>query len=361
MKTFSDLYHSRGVIILSVAFMCAVVSFFPVFLFNDLPKYTEDGIYFSRFPGNLMFMRTSLSASLFIVIVPFLDIVCDIPFYIKDALSLKKRIQTVSVICLTDIERLFIILGVGVQSTASFLPHQIDLPTMGIIYSCTNYCSTILVLVPVMVYLNRITTSFTLPVLLGSVSCFVAATLLFSFSFFIHHNVNTYNRVLATAEILLLVAVIITGYGTVKSIFKFVYLKAGTKNARQMCYKWFQNCRNLSDYEWEKIVSNNPEIYDTYVPAFHIVASWIIIAGNLYTGKLPQNSSVIHYDYKNYVIIFAQTILLVMEFRIRKSEMEKGLVSKVIKNLLHLISDSYTYILLYLLRYPYQSDLLHIF
>jgi hypothetical protein len=344
MKIFSFLYHYRGVITLISAFFCAILCLLPVFLLNVLPEISESDVQYARFPSGLMNVQTSLTASFFIIIVPFVDIVFDIPHNIMVALSSKKKIQTVSVMRLTDIERLLIIMGMGIQSTTSFVSrHDMNMSQLGLVYSCTNYCSEILVLTPVLVYLNRMSKSFTYAVLCSILFFFLIGQLLLSFSFFIRYNNDAYDKVYLISKICVIAAVVLTFYASTKSFIKFVYLKVGTKNARRVTSEWFQYLRSVTYPEWQQSMNNNPEIYSTYIPAFHLIASLVIIAGNLYAGTLLADANPDLYDYKNYAVILAETLILVMEFRIRKNEMEKGLVSKTIRNLSLLILDSYNF------------------
>jgi hypothetical protein len=245
-------------------------------------------------------------------------------------LSRRKKITTI-VMRLTDSERLFIILGMAVQSTVSFLPHNMDVHTVGLVYSCTNHASLILVLTPVVVYLNRITQSFNFLVLVGNMTFFLVSQLLFSFSFFF----NT--RLLKGAIICVFISLAFVILATLRAIHKFVTLKPAPNYAKKSGLTWFHNLRNFSYDEWKQNMINNPEVYATYIPAFHIVAALIIIAANFYVGNLPHDASVEKFDAKNFLVIIVETILLVTEFRFRKSEMEKGLVRLVLRNKLCLI------------------------
>jgi hypothetical protein len=320
MEIFPVLYKARGVITLSVALFCAILCLLPIFLLNHLPQYTAEDISFARSPSSLMDFRISLSASLFIVIVPFIDILFDITFSIMATFLLEKKNKTGVAMALTDTERLFIILGMAVQSTIAFLPSSIDEPTFGLIYSCTNYSSTILVLTPVIVYLNRITTSFNYLILVSSMTCFLVSHLLFSFSYFLNFLPHVFEEMDNAGSILTLLAIISIVSATLRSVFNFMSSNVGTVHARE---SWLHDLRNLSYLN----IINSPEIYATYIPAFHIVASLIIIAANVWIGVIPNDAVFMNYNSKNILVIFVETILLVTEFRIRKSEMENGLVS----------------------------------
>jgi hypothetical protein len=249
------------------------------------------------------------------------------------ALLSKKKKQSVVVMRLTDTERLFIILGMAVQSTVSFLPSNMDLPTVGLIYSCTVHSSLILVLTPVFVYLNRMTTSFTLLVLFGGMTTFLVSQLLFSFSFFFNPTPNTYGSLNYGGRVCALLAFAFVLLATLISFIKFIYKEFGTDNARESCCTWFHRLRTLGYQEWKQNIMDNPHIYATYIPALHIVACFVIIAAHLYVGYLPKTADVVNYNYKNFIVIFVETILLVTEFRFRKSELEKGLVSFVLSNI----------------------------
>jgi len=309
-------------ITLSVALFCAVLCLLPVFLLDILPKYTVEDLSFAKAPSSLMNFRTSLSASLFIVIVPFIDILFDITSSIMATFLLKKKNKTDGAMAPTETERLFIILGMAVQSTIAFLPSSIDEPTFGLIYSCTNYSSTILVLTPVIVYLNRITTTFNCFVLVSSQTCFLVSQVLFSFSFFFNSHPHVFEKMDNTGTILILLAIISIISATLISIYKFLSAKIGTEYARE---SWIRDMRNLRYLN----IINSPEIFATYIPALHIVASLIIIAANVWIGVIPNNANIMNYNSKHILVISVETILLVTEFRIRKCEMENGLIALI--------------------------------
>ena len=107
---------------------------------------------------------TTLQASIFIAIIPVADLLLDLPSkfinYFRQNKSSMQQPDT-KVVRLTEFERLFFIIGVILQSSRGVVPASSNTNFIGLVSICTTNSSTILILAPVLVFLERCTESFT--------------------------------------------------------------------------------------------------------------------------------------------------------------------------------------------------------
>jgi hypothetical protein len=67
-------------------------------------------------------------------------------------------------------------------------------------------------------------------------------------------------------------------------------------------------------------------LYTNYIPALHMTTSIIIIFYNVYLSFLVNSDKLENFEMKNYFVIASQIMVLVIELRIRKNEITRGLV-----------------------------------
>ena len=75
-------------------------------------------------------------------------------------------------------------------------------------------------------------------------------------------------------------------------------------------------------------IDNDSELYANYIPALHMISMFVIIVSGLYVGLVPHEYQRMAYDRKNYIVLCAEILILVVELRIRKNEITRGLVRK---------------------------------
>jgi hypothetical protein len=112
----------------------------------NFPSFTHElNFTFFKFPHPYadLVRSPSVLASIFIVIIPLVDIMLDFCQKIWDWFheknTKKKKIPDAIIYRLTDRERFIFIMGMILQSTVSFLPlFQFDTETTGVIFYCTR-------------------------------------------------------------------------------------------------------------------------------------------------------------------------------------------------------------------------------
>jgi hypothetical protein len=83
-----------------------------------------------------------------------------LPFPQRNLKSSKNSDRNSVIFRLNDIERLIFIIGVAIQSCVWFCPLSTDGETLGLVYDTTTNASVLLVLCPILTYLQRCTTTF---------------------------------------------------------------------------------------------------------------------------------------------------------------------------------------------------------
>jgi hypothetical protein len=162
LKRFTSKLHSDW-ILCTVAIVGLIFTLSPVFHDNhrhQAPPELKDILILD------LEMNPSVLASILIVIIPFVDIMLDFCQKIWDwcnKKNLQKKQDTHAIIYrLTDRERFVFIIGMILQSTISFLPtFDYDDVKISVLFHCTRAAAQILFVAPVLLYLQRCTTTFT--------------------------------------------------------------------------------------------------------------------------------------------------------------------------------------------------------
>ena len=280
--------------------------------------------------------RAASWASLFIVVIPIIDLLLDLPSHIESYFfgggnHSKKCPDSLVVVRLSDIERFLFIIGVAAQSAAAFLPATTNVETLALVHRCTYNFSLLMVLSPVETFLGRCTSTFSHSlvsiVILTSSAAFFITTL----SYYL--EAGSSNRYALTLVGLLLLSVVgILNFGTACLCF-YKYLWDGAKLSLifQQCHiKSLMKLLKGNSYmmNTDVVLPNlkKSELYTHFIPGLHMVSVLIIGFAHDYAPETQQN---ITYQERHYVTLFAQVMVLVIELRIRKNEIARGLVSRV--------------------------------
>lgn len=285
---------------------------------------------------SIVYNNASFAASFFVVLIPLTDLLLDYPsriaaFFqsIKDRRKMKPPSSVV--IRLTDTERLLFIVGVAVQSTVGFLPASTPLSTMDIVHNCTGNLSVILTLGPILTFLQRCTITFTtqrcflvlIPVALGL--CII------SFSSFSRSNRTNEPIILCGSFILVLSWLIYLVLIAICAV-RYCRQKNSSYSDRKACFQWIVDpFKSLKAIQGKKDLSvdNDSDLYTNYIPALHMVSSITIACANAYVSYSPTYNTAATYENKNYAVLVAEILVLVIELRIRKNEIARGLVSSI--------------------------------
>ena len=270
---------------------------------------------------------------LFVVIIPFTDLLLNVPSHIASFLSpvktcSKRSSETKSIVRLTDFERFLFLLGMAIQSSMWFLPSSTDIRTLGAVSICVWNCHHILLLGPILVFLQRCTTTFT-----GCRTSFILFTGCLSLAISSTFNVLAMDINFTAAHITSDIFGLLSGAGygllTITCSVKYFFDLAGTPSKRRSLITWLEihtYKRRVADAVMPSTTDSDSdsELYTNYVPALHMISSAMLAAAathKRFTTMSPGSSLT-----SAIICLLAQILVLVVELRIRKNEITRGLV-----------------------------------
>ena len=275
-----------------------------------------------------------LLASFFIAIIPAVDLLLDLPSRVVDQFwtpeKSSSRVIKTEVVRLTEIERLVFIVGILLQSTICFIPASMDIALVSLVYNCTSNCSTIFILAPILKFLERCTTSFTaLRALIIAITTVVSYGLI-TIAYFFRDDSYSYNVLKFTGVLFQAAAGLLYMSLIYLCAFKYCRQKICTASDRRcFCNNVFSSCEAVLSLRWLRCRGSNVndgELYTNYIPALHMMSSvFITIGTSIFTLSTRANQAV-SIASKNYIVLLAEIMVLVIELRIRKNEIARGLV-----------------------------------
>lgn len=321
---------------LTIAAIAALFCLCPLLSLRN-PKYgqlfTDDGGLYREVINTLLDRSPSLLAPLFVVLIPVADQLLDMPQLVSSYLHPELKpiacAKSTVVVRLNDAEKLLFMLGMCLQSAVWFLPAQASISMLGLVYFSTTNASILIVMAPILTFLQRCTTTFTT---FRATAITVTATvgvMTFTISNFLRYN-NLAFRVLDWLAWLLtgLAGIIFVALITACA-FKYCYIKLATPADRQALLRLFTNQKDeAKKIKTDISIDNDSELYANYIPALHMISMFVIIVSGLYVGLVPHEYQRMAYDRKNYIVLCAEILILVVELRIRKNEITRGLVRK---------------------------------
>jgi hypothetical protein len=326
-----------------ISILGVLVCLLPLFLLNS--QY-DRGFMSEEIPFlSYDFRRsTSVLASIFVVIIPLVDILLDffqkIWNWINGKQSKTKESTKTIIYRLTDIERFVFITGMVLQSAIIFVPsYAFDEPTMGLIYFCTKGAAQILLIAPILFYLQRCTTTFT-PLIIASVLIsIVIGLILFALKTMDLFDRFTRDRMKQTEKIFIAFGVFLFLLTVIVCFIRYcIEIFCTLKN-----YGDIYNLISLFMKKNDKSNENMDYIYTHYIPALHMSA-YIILSVCGFAAVV----SPISWESYNYTSLVGQIMVLVIELRIRKYEVARELVRYMYINVyIHLYICIHIYILIY--------------
>lgn len=333
MKAHASSFCEKLNLALTMIFGLICIS--PLFADKIGDRYETDDEIFDRSISPLIYYSPSVIASVFVVIIPATDLLIDLLtnaylYYFPNESSRKKPDNGTEVSRLTDLERLIFILGVAVQSAIWFLPPDTSVATRSIVATCTENLSAIFVLNPVAIFLLRCTSTFTdyfvtVLVVLGGFG-----VSLISFSNFFRNDRATLTRISIAGISLANVAAALYVCLMITCLYKYCRNYFGTRLKRQLNFSAIVaqfGPKTLSKDEKNR-VQYDYELYKNYIPALHMISSLVILTATAVTGA-GSGKETNAIEKKNYIVLIAEVVVLVIELRIRKNEIARGLVSHV--------------------------------
>lgn len=272
----------------------------------------------------------SIIASLFIVIIPLVDVLLDfcqnIWDWYKEKIPQKRQHNDIAIYRLTEGERFIFIIGMILQSTVSFLPSSdTDIIDVIVIYHCTRTAAQIFFIVPILFYFKRCTTTFNTWIMAAILVPYITGLILFSLKIMhrsdplMYDQLQQYSLVFKSLGVALFLSTVFTSFSL------FLIEKYLVDTNRPFCTNLFMNsiCNFLlrSKLDESQIDNNVDFMFTHLIPAFHMI-SYIIMS----VGGLLRVADVITLEEFSITSLFGQTIVLVIELRIRKNEIARGLV-----------------------------------
>jgi hypothetical protein len=325
MKFFTEEFHLLATVIGAT---CCLV---PLTFLGPNSKYvirdlSEIGRNTDRHPIIIGF--------LFVVIIPFTDLLLNVPAHIASCISpveacSKSSIESRNIARLTDFERFLFLMGMAIQSSVWFLPASTDMRIVGAVSLCVWNCHQALLLGPILVYLQRCTTTFT-----ERRSFFI---LFFGLTGIMINSTVTVLKVdvdLKTAYIVTegmgIIAGTVYGLLMLSCLVKYIHNLVGTPTKGQNFLTWLESRtykRRVADVAMQSTSNsdNDSELYKNYIPALHMISSAVLAATaafDQFSDRSIESSRLISVV----VSLFAQILVLVVELRIRKNEITRGLV-----------------------------------
>ena len=324
---------------LTIIITCAAICLLPLLFIETEVEFNLDDI--SMLQQKVLFDNHQVLqwASLFVVVIPAADLLLDVPHYIVsyiyryDAQKIK-RAKTTGVSRLSDMERALFIVGVAARSVMVFLPDNIDARSRNMVYDSTTNCSNLLILGPVAIFLGRCTTTFT-PLRTFAI-CFLSGSglALLSIASLLRSHGSTY-RAIQTLSLFFLSASAIL-YLALACFCFFKYLRQCHDTIRSGPESFIKTFRKLlkellspMSLTNESSEKSNEILYSCYIPALHMMSTLMISFATLCATYLPSNGRLLAEQQRSWLTLGAEIIVLVIELRIRKNEVSRGLVSSI--------------------------------
>jgi hypothetical protein len=325
------------VIIVLGALFCLV----PLLNLEEEKRYTTEEITSYNDSATTLFHRSpSILVPFFVVLIPAADLLLDVPshvssYFYPDEKSSKIIKQSSVVVRLNEIERLLFMIGVGIQSSLWFISQSTDPATIGILYFCTTNSSIMLVIGPIITYLQRCTATFTSLRSFSIVALAAIGFTVLSSSCFYRSDMKTFVSLSNSGTIIVAVAAVILASFTAVCAFKYCHQKSGfifgSMNLPEWSLKLFRITAS-ADEKTDSSVHSDSDLYTNYIPALHMFACFVFIAANINLSLVKIGNKTYNFEIRNYIVIAVEIIVLIIELRIRKNEVARGLVRSLCLN-----------------------------
>jgi hypothetical protein len=282
------------------------------------------------------FYRETLSAGLYIVVIPTADLLFELFQHLWVVLRTRNPEDRVlsRVIRLTNFERFLFILGVVVRSASILVP--VHNRIIQLVFDCTNNSSTILLTCPVMVFFARCTSTWTPSLTLVTISLTVISNMMEVSSFFYMPDSLICINLLFASQLMVFVAIFLVFALTLTCLYKYARTKLGRYFQFPTRCKYGNKVSAPSSIA--AVIKPTPkkddariidELYENYVPGVHMSIGIMVslayliaaIARKAYPSMTPEIGG-----YENVWILVCAICVLIVEYRIRGNEITRGLV-----------------------------------
>ena len=262
--------------------------------------------------------------SLCIVLIPASDLLLDYLSLLYSGRSFfKKSTANGAVVRLSDTERLIFILGITSQSSKYFIGDTQDVYTIALVNSIVDNTSAFLLLAPIIVFLGRCTVTFTETRTFCLVILMVLGLFFRTIGHFIVSDAVLHTAASYTGTLSFLIASTVYGILIAVCIARFYNEKLRTSTDRQECIRRLLHHlkdgpeSNSREQSMDITGDYDGDLYTNYIPGLHMASSLVIISA----------ASARHVQLEiGYLVLFSEIVVLVLELRIRKNEIARGLV-----------------------------------
>ena len=304
----------------------ATICITPLFVLN-MQQYGDNVVSYRKPAPNLFF----------VIIIPAVDLLLDylarcISYLYSDSKEKSKPVKSTVVSRLTDSERALFILGIAVQTIVLSHPSKEVLSNASIVGSSVNNCSIILTLGPIIIYLHRCTKTFTWLRTFTILSAGFIGLILFTTSYYCRSEPEKFRfeKIKLTGIVFVSLAAIILMFTILLCFGSFTIEKLKRSVAKQWFQRIFKSKKICVDEVLEDDslkIDADTELYNNYVPALHMLSLIVIGIANTYYKTTQRNDEAKALEIRNYTSLAAEILVLVIELRIRKNEIARGLVS----------------------------------
>lgn len=270
---------------------------------------------------------------IFVIIIPAVDLLLDYStncvYYL--CYNKKKDSRSVSsslVSRLSDLERLLFLLGMAIQTIVLSNSSREFTSDAFIVEKSIG---VFLIVCPIIIYLNRCTTTFTLRRTFSILSAGFIGLIFYTTSYYYHsrqkhashYTCSFIGNIFMSAAGIILVATILLSF--VSFVNEKLECPIAKRLLRRLCSSPKVADAFLEDGSCK--LDTNRELYSNYIPALHMVSLLLICAANVYWSFAPLGEGAKATISRGYITLAAEILVLVIELRIRKNEIARGLVS----------------------------------
>ena len=307
---FSSEQFSLGIII-----PCALFALTPIFTTTGIASFesavsstSQDLLHFD--PGSPLMIY-----SICIVVIPTADLFLDFVSLLFNDASVQRCAH------LTHTERLLFILGIALQSSKYFSRNITDSYTLSLTNNCIDNTSGLLLLGPIVLFVGRCASNFTATKSFLVVLLFIFGILCRTLHHFSRASPTVQKGFLLTGSFIFISGCVL--YGLLVSQCILIHLSKNMLSSenRQLFVKRlrevFRAKFKKDDESTEKKDLNDCECYANCLASLHMILSCIILAA--------KTSSHLSHS-KQYFLLLAEVLVLLIESRIRKFEIARELV-----------------------------------
>ena len=273
----------------------------------------------------------------FVIIIPAVDLLLDcmtncVSYFCYKSKNSRRPVGTSGVCRLTDSERLLFIFGIAIQAIASSNPNQEVLSDAFIVENSTNNCSVFLTVCPIVIYLTRCTTSFTCLRTFFILSIGLIGMIFYTASYYCRsiQNSGNYGKLAFIGNVFVSASGVVFVATICLSFISYVDEKLKCPIARQKFQRLFSSPKigdGIPEDDCLKIDTDR-ELYSNYIPALHMVSLVLIIVANIYSKYATWKDNAKATRSRGCITLAAEIIVLIIELRIRKNVVARGLVSR---------------------------------